>query len=347
VVLPKGRTEEAATLTTRLSTQVTEPVYQQPTAYSPAPALSDAAAGPAPRPRNNSSWLRYLPLIVVCLTGLAVLGGYVLARLTRPTVININPKATAPQPPAPVKATPTRPSQPVAAVMSEEGASVSDEKTVITQRYPLSATASFSLVNLTGNVRVEGWDEPQAEVKIIKEGGTAEDRKAVEIRLINRSDLLSLETALTRSSPVEVHYELRLPRNLRQLEIKSADSKVELSQMTGAINVSVQGSSIELKDVAGAINTKIVQGDTKVSIKGNLTGPQELKSVNGDIELRLSDETGADIEAETIGGEIDVDDDLHLTVENRRVGQSVHGRVGTGGTPISIKTVNGDIRIKK
>jgi Toastrack DUF4097/zinc-ribbon domain len=347
VVLPKGRTEEAATLTSRLSTQVTEPVYQQPTAYSPSPARSDAA-GPAPVARSSSSsWLRYLPLIVVGLICLAVLGGYVLARLTRPTVVTINPKPAAPQPPAPVKAAPIRPTQPAAAVMSEEGASVSDEKTTITRTYPLSAAASFSLVNLTGNVKIEGWDEPQAEVKVIKEGGSAQDRQAVEIRLVNNNDLLSLETALTRSSPVEVHYELRLPRNLRQLEIKSADSKVELSKMTGAINVSVQGSSIELKDVAGEVNTKIVQGDTKVSIKGNLTGPQVLKSVNGDIELRLSEETGADIEAETVDGEIDVDDDLHLTVENKRVGQQVRGRVGTGGIPISIKTVNGDIKIRK
>jgi hypothetical protein len=331
-------------MTSRLKTQVTEPVYQQPTVY--APARSDAGPGASPS-RSTASWLRYLPLILIGLLCLAVVGGYLLARLTRPVVVTVGTKAPASQPAAPVKTAPNRAGQPAANVMSEEGASVTDEKTVISRKYPLGDDASFSLVNLTGNVKIEGWDEQQAEVKVIKEGGSEQDRQAVEVRLISSSDLLSLETSPTRSSPVEVHYEVKLPRNLRQLEIKSADSKVELSKMTGAINVSVQGSSIELKDVAGEVNTKIVQGDTKVSIKGALSGPQVLKSVNGDIELRLSEETGADIQAETVGGEIDVDDDLNLTVEHKRVGQSVRGRVGRGGIPISIKTVNGDIKIKQ
>jgi Putative adhesin len=331
-------------MTSPLSSQVTEPVHQQPDAYTSAPAR-DAAHTQANASRGGSSWLRYLPLILIGILGLAVLGGYLLARLTRPAVVTVSEKTQAPS--APVKAQPNRPSRPDAAVMSEEGANVTDEKTTIKSTYPLGENASVSLVNVTGNIKIEGWDEPQAEVKVIKEGGSVQDRQAVEIKLANRTDLLSLETSPTRSSPVEVHYELRLPRNVRRLEIKSADSEVELSKMTGAINVSLQGSSIELKDVAGAINTKIVQGDTKVAVKGGLSGAQAFKSVNGDIELRLEDNTGADISAETVDGEIEADDDLRLKVESKRVGQSATGRIGGGGATISIKTVNGDIRIKK
>ncbi|MBA3805745.1 MAG: DUF4097 family beta strand repeat protein, partial [Acidobacteria bacterium] len=160
-------------------------------------------------------------------------------------------------------------------------------------------------------------------------------------------DLLALETSPARSSPVETHYELKLPSHVRAVEINSADSAVKLSQMTGAITISVQGSSIELKDISGAVRTKIVKGETKVTLNKSPGEPQELSSISGDIELRLHGDINADISAETIDGEIEADDDLELKVEKRTMGQSATVRVGTGGVALSIKTINGDIRIKK
>lgn len=232
--------------------------------------------------------------------------------------------------------------------MSEEGAVVSDDKTIITRSYPLGDNASVALTNITGTITIEGWEQPQAEVRVIKEGGSEQDRQAVQVRLNNSSrDLLSLETAPTRSSPVEIHYQLKLPRQVRQVEIKSADSAVKLSKMTGAIAVTIQGSSIELEDATGAVRTKIVKGETKATLTQTPIAPQEFSSVSGDIELSLDGDINADITAETIDGEINADDDLALKVEKRQVGQSATLRLGRGGVIIRIKTVNGDIRIKK
>ncbi len=231
--------------------------------------------------------------------------------------------------------------------MSEEGARVSDNKTIITGSYPLNDNATVSLTNITGNITIEGWDQPQAEVRVTKEGGSEQDRQAVQIKLSSSKDLLSLETSPARSSPVETHYELKLPNHVRAVEINSADSAVKLSQMTGAITISVQGSSIELKDISGAVRTKIVKGETKVTLNKSPGEPQELSSISGDIELRLHGDINADISAETIDGEIEADDDLELKVEKRTMGQSATVRVGTGGVALSIKTINGDIRIKK
>jgi ribosomal protein L40E len=340
---PNGQ-PNVPTMPSLLSTQATAPVYQQPTARQSPPTQREAGR-PASHSRGKSHWMRYLLLVLAGLLASTLIAGFLIARIAR-RIASVRGKTPAPAS-APVKAGTNNPGKPAAAMMSEEGATVTKDQTVIKRTYPLGDNSSVSLVNLSGKIKIEGWDEAQAEVRVIKEGGSEQDRQAVQIKLDNRSDLLSLETSPTRSSPVEVHYELKLPRRLRELQIKSADSEVELSDITGAITVDVQGSSIELTDVGGSINTKIVQGETKATVNGKLNGPQALKSVNGDIELQLTAETNADISAETIDGEIEVGDNLNLKVEKRRVGEAVSGRIGTGGVPISIKTVNGDIRIGK
>jgi DUF4097 and DUF4098 domain-containing protein YvlB len=293
-------------------------------------------------------WTRFLPLILISVVGVSLLAGLLLARLSRRVVI-VKDDHAAPAPPAapPVKVVVNHPPRPEPGVMSEEGAVISDDKTTITQSYPLGANATVSLANVTGHIRIEGWDEAQAEVKVIKDGGSIEDRQAVQVRLASTSDLLSLETSPTRSSPVEVHYELKLPRRVRQLEIKSADSDVKLAKITGDITITIQGSSIEMENVSGPLHTKIVKGDTKVTLGGAPSGPQEFSSVSGDIELRLNGDINADINAETIDGDIDADDELKLKIEKRPMGQAATGRIGSGGTSIRIKTVNGDISIKK
>lgn len=329
-----------------LSTPATAQVYAQPTAHQSPPTQREANRPAASPTRGKSRVLRYLLLILAGLAVSAVLGMFMIVRLARRNLASKSVKTSAPAS-APVKVVVNTPGNKPSALMSEEGATVTKDKTIITGTYPLGANASISLENLTGRIKIEGWDESQAEVRVIKEGGSDEDRQAVQIKLDTGSDRLSLETSPTRSSPVEVHYELKLPRRVRELQIKSADSEVELSEVTGAIIVSLQGSSIELSDVSGSINTKIVQGDTKATISGKLSGPQVLKSVNGDIELQLAADANADIKAETIEGDIDVDDGLNLKVETRRVGKGVAGRVGSGGVPIKIETVNGDIRIGK
>jgi hypothetical protein len=293
-------------------------------------------------------WGRFLPLLLIGLVGGGLLAGLLLAQLARRSAKQSASPPAPPPPAAPTKAVVNHPGNSGStSVMSEEGALVSDDKTVITRSYPLGDSAAVSLTNITGSITVEGWDQPQAEVKVIKEGGSEQDRQAVPIRLDSSRDLLSLETSPTRSSPVEIHYELKLPSHVRAVEIKSADSEVKLSKLTGTIAINVQGSAIELEDMSGALRTKIVKGETKATLSQSPGSPQELSSISGDIELLLEGDVNADISAETIDGDIKADDDLELKVEKRPMGQSATVRVGRGGVAIRIKTINGDIKIKK
>ena len=56
----------------------------------------------------------------------------------------------------------------------------------------------------------------------------------------------------------------------------------------------------------------------------------------------------ADLKAETINGDISIDDRFNnLKVEKRPAGHEVKGQLGDGGAAIQLKAITGDIKFKK
>jgi DUF4097 and DUF4098 domain-containing protein YvlB len=62
--------------------------------------------------------------------------------------------------------------------------------------------------------------------------------------------------------------------------------------------------------------------------------------------LELAPGTNAELKAETVEGDIEIDEDMQIKVEQRVIGQQAVGRLGTGGQPIVVKVVSGNIKIK-
>jgi hypothetical protein len=53
------------------------------------------------------------------------------------------------------------------------------------------------------------------------------------------------------------------------------------------------------------------------------------------------------VKASVVNGSIDVDDGLGLEAQKRQVGWYIDAPLGSGGELLSLKTVNGSIRIQK
>jgi DUF4097 and DUF4098 domain-containing protein YvlB len=146
----------------------------------------------------------------------------------------------------------------------------------------------------------------------------------------------------------EVQYVVKLPRNLRELEIVSINSNVELSGVHSAsISINVQRGNIELDDVSGTVNSRTTKGNTTVVLaEAAKDAPQVFNGIHGNIELELPPGANAELKAETIDGDIEIDEDLGVKVEQRMMGRQAVGRIGAGGQPIVVKVVSGNIKIK-
>jgi len=253
-------------------------------------------------------------------------------------------------PPMPGVAEPPEPEEhELEDALDEAGAEVSGDKTVVTKTFPLDADGSFALGQLAGDISIEGWDAEEAEVRITKRGGTAGQRAEVGIMHAHADDELRLETAgdAAANGVRDVQYAIRLPRRLRRIEISARDANVRLSGLGGNIAVNLMRGNIDLDGVSGTVSTRTTKGHTKIAFADDTpAAPQVFNGVNGDIELRLKPGTNADLKAETIDGRVEADDDLGLRIDRRLAGEQAVGRLGTGGHPIVIKTVSGNIKIR-
>ncbi|MGH9944771.1 MAG: DUF4097 family beta strand repeat-containing protein [Pyrinomonadaceae bacterium] len=364
---PSGGGAAYAGGTTPLPGRGTDPGFQHYAGYQSPLAgaynATPAAVPPSKRPKRMRFWIFAALFFIVFSAGASILVAYIISESTRRTGVRrvvIKRPEVPPVPPVRVEvpeiAIPELPAiagdTAETSVLNETGAEVSDDETVITKTFPLAAGAAFSIQNFSGSVTIEGWDSAEAEVKIVKRGGTPEGRERAKIGHTHTDKRLSFSTSIgAQANLEEVAYEVKLPRAaLGEIQIKALNSEVSLKGVrAGQVSIGVQHGDVELQDVGGEVTSKTVQGDTTITFESanGPGGPQSFSSVNGDVTLRLSPETNADLKAETISGDIEAAEELGVKVEKRRVGQRAAGTAGAGGQPIAIKTISGDIRIER
>jgi Putative adhesin len=323
----------------------TGPAYQPPQQVTPLGAHAPATI-PAARRGNKLMWTLLVVLLVF--VGGAVVAGALLIAEHAHTVSVSKIKVTPPKPPI-VPHPPGVPGADEDADTLDEDADtsdVSDSQTVITKTFALTPEeGAFEVKNLNGDITVEGWDEAQAEVKVIKRGGTPDDRENMEIKVERDGNRLGLHTD---GGGGQVTYEIKLPQRLQHVALSTLNGNVKIDGVHSGLEVATQNGNIKLADVGGEISTKTLHGNTKVVLSADGHDAQQVfNSLNGNIEVELQDDINAIVKLEATTGSIDVSDSLGLNVVKEMVGQRAAGQLGTGGPPLVIKTLSGNIKLKK
>ena len=286
-------------------------------------------------------WL--LPALLGLLLVGAVGGALAVVMLSRATtkkVIFIDREGHAPHPPSP-PGIPTGES-----LLDEAGATVTADETILTKSFEVGADANFSLKNVQGDIRVEGWDDDRIEVRMRKRGGTVEERQAARVTFKQMDETLAI--AATGNSPSKVFFDVKVPRSLKALEVSSRTGAVSVSKLEGSLEVSLQNGDVNLDDVRGAVEAKLVNGRIEVTYRSTeREGAQEFTTVNGDVVVRLVDGMSGDVEASVVNGRIEVDEALGFQAQKRQPGWHVEAQLGAGGESLTAKSVNGTIRFKK
>jgi hypothetical protein len=305
--------------------------------------------GALPPRRRSRVWVYAIIALLIFCGGAALVAGLFFAN-RGPRVVRVTrPKVAVP--PLPAVAPPVMPAEAFDedALLENEGAEVSGEQTTITKSYPLAKDGSFVLRHVSGDITIESWDEQVAEVKIVKRGGSPEARDALRIMREQSAGRLAFNTMPGgRGGVEEVQYVVKLPENLRELEIVSQNSDIDIANFSAAsISINVQRGNIALEGVNGKVNTRTMKGNTKVVLgDAERVAPQVFNGISGNVELELPEGTDAQLKAETVDGNIEVDEEFGIKVEKPMIGQHAAGRIGKGGQPIIIKTVSGNIKIK-
>ncbi|MGB7926413.1 MAG: DUF4097 family beta strand repeat-containing protein [Pyrinomonadaceae bacterium] len=231
--------------------------------------------------------------------------------------------------------------------------------------YQLSADASISIRNVSGNVIVTGYDGQQITVNGIKEG---RDRDLVQIEDLSNDSRLELRTRYPRNCRCDasVRFEVRVPRSIRyrfdelssasgdieardvtgNVRINTASGDVLVQNVTGRVDASTASGRMNVRGVAGTVTANSASGDVDVEMT-SLDGNQrmEFSSASGDVNVRLPTNVDAEVELSSATGEVKTNFPLAVESERYGPGQRARGRLGNGSRRLQISSASGNVSL--
>jgi len=166
-----------------------------------------------------------------------------------------------------------------------------------------------------------------------------------------------------KKMPVEVSYQVMVPSQCR-LDVKTVTGDLLISGVEGEFEAGLVTGNISLANVAGKLDCGVVTGNVEIDgadgfIEASvITGSVligfaedsrfdgvECNVVNGDILVRVPDDTAMDLNLKAVNGKISFETD---NLSGKMVhGTSYVGSVGGGGPEMDIKAINGSIRLER
>lgn len=158
---------------------------------------------------------------------------------------------------------------------------------------------------------------------------------------------------------LDIKYQIFCPKGLGVL-IKSIsgnvtstlkDNKLKISLVSGKINVSDNIEKIKLSSVSGSIEVQNCTSKIKVNnVSGDISikkcnSDLKISNVSGNIDVTVYDNT--EFKVNSVSGEVFSDLDINFKKKNQIVGTNISGRIGKGVTSLNLKTVSGDIYLRK
>ena len=331
---PEDWGARSAASTAPTSRAETSPVYNSSAGYQPTvPPMHPSVVPPytPARKRSPVGWI--LAFIGMGLFVLVVVAVMLMARFSRRAVSDAG-------------STPTTQMAKLGEKPLDEGnadtVSTIGSDTTLTKTFALGDGAKIFLKNINGNITVTGWDEPKAQVNVIKRSSD----RSTQVFFTNSGGNLSIRTAQNRGNQ-DVRFEVKLPRQLARVELSSNNGVIKVSDVTAEILVDGTNGAIELANVVGASKIHTTNGSIRAALLEASDRSMEFESRNGSIDLTVPAGFEADLEASTDHGVISIDEAFGVQVEKGIVGQKAKGEIGQGGERLRLATTNGNIKLVK
>jgi hypothetical protein len=156
-----------------------------------------------------------------------------------------------------------------------------------------------------------------------------------------------------------IEFTVRVPAGVRfaahtvdgDIEARGLRSDVDAASVTGDVRVATTGTA----------RAATVTGNVDATFSDTDGEDMEFASVSGDVTVRLANDVGARVDANTLSGNIHSDFDLRMRPvsesgddddDDRRgfrinieIGRQASGTIGRGGPELSLNTVSGDISL--
>lgn len=217
----------------------------------------------------------------------------------------------------------------------------------------LAADTRLELYDRNGPITIEGASGDALEVSAVKTGRPADfDR----VRVVARDKGGTIEICALwpgqddcRSGgdgdDIHVHVEIRVrvPARVTTLVAHTMNGAIVAQSPRGEVELHTMNGSIAVS-AHGAITAETLNG--AVSARSLGAADVKLSTHNGRVELFLPESAGADVDASTLNGRVSSELGVVPPPAIPRI-HDVKMRFGAGGPRVSLRTLNGDVAIRR
>jgi hypothetical protein len=215
------------------------------------------------------------------------------------------------------------------------------------QTYPLQPGGSFELQNVNGTVDVQTWDRDEVEVHAVKTAKHQEsDLALVSIDVDAKPDAVSVTTRYPQNEGVEVavEYVVHVPRCAHVEHLGTVNGTLRVAGVEAVDDLRTVNGNIEVYEGGGAVHAHTTNGNVHLELRHiQDKNGAVAETTNGSVWLAIPAGMQANLEARCLNGSFF--SELPVALESSQRPRETHGKLGKGGVPISLHTINGGIRI--
>ncbi len=140
----------------------------------------------------------------------------------------------------------------------------------------------------------------------------------------------------------DINYELLVPDGI-EVTIDNTNGKASLFQVNNDANIKITNGNVNLENTTGKIFVDITNGKVKAELDS--TKGLDIKTINGSVNLGLSNNFAGKFKMETTNGKISKKDFNFTNVEEDK--KYFSGTLNSGNSEVKIETTNGKITLTK
>jgi len=155
---------------------------------------------------------------------------------------------------------------------------------------------------------------------------------------------------------------VKVPAGLTSLQLGAVnDGGISVSGISGALEINNVNGPISVKDAVGSVVANTVNGAVTVNFKTvDAKAPMAFSTLNGNVDVTFPADIKTSVKLKTDRGGVFTDYEVAIdksqpatkkTEENHMyklsIDEWVYGKINGGGPEVMMKTMNGDIYIRK
>lgn len=223
---------------------------------------------------------------------------------------------------------------------------------------------TLAIANLFAEIVIEGVDGSEIKIETEDYEGIPEkaeglkplsasgpENTGVGLSLIQEGKIITVSAA---SRNANGEYSFKVPKSMMlKLDISSWQaSSLVIKNMTNEVEVKGFSADLIFDNVTGPIVANTVSGEIKVSYNSlSQKSPSSITSTSGDVDITLPPSAKGNFKMSSISGEVYTDLDFKFAEEkdlNRfGGGMTANATLNGGGVEVSLKSVSGNIYIRK